>query len=253
MKMIGSIRWLANWVSMSVLKHTLGNRLKGEEESWLQVVSSNKPGLFNRVDFILDQCSKKRVLHIGFTDYPFTEQKIKVGALLHIQLQKITADLIGMDLNENAIGQYMSITKDEKVFKGDITLNYPVEVKAFQPELILISEVLEHLKDPYKAIDILYDSFQAGTQVLITVPNYTAMDTMSASLNQTESIHPHHHWYFSPFTLRQLLDDKRFVLNRLHFGMYYEAGTKINFVMKSFPFNGDCIMGLFTIIKQQEK
>ena len=239
-------------MSMSVLKYSLVNRLKGEGVSWLQAVSSNKSGLFNRVDFILDQCSNKRVLHIGFTDYPYTEQKIKIGALLHIQLQKTTANLMGLDVDENAIRQYISITKDENVFKGDITVAYPGEVKAFQPELIIISEVLEHLKDPYKAMDVLYQSFPAGTQVLITVPNYTALDTVSASLNQTESIHPHHHWYFSPFTVRQLLDDKRFELNQLHFGMYYVAGTKINFVLKNFPYNGDCIMGLFTIIKKQE-
>jgi len=239
-------------MSISVLKHSLGNRLKGEGASWLQVVSSNKPGLFNRVDFILNQCCNKRVLHIGFTDYPYTVQKIKDGALLHTHLQKATSNLVGLDLDENAIRQYISITKDEKVFRGDITVAYPAGVKAFQPELILISEVLEHLKDAYNAMDILYKSFAAGTQVLITVPNYTALDGISASLNQTESIHPHHHWYFSPYTLLQLLDDKRFELKQLHFGMYYEAGTKINFVMRDFPYNGDCIMGLFTIIKAQD-
>jgi len=250
--MSGSIKWLATWVSMSVLKHSLGSRLKGEGASWLQVISSNKPGLFNRIDFILDICQKKRVLHVGFSDYPYTEQKIKDGALLHIQLKKVTANLIGLDVDENVIRQYISITNDERVFKGDITHAYPGEAKAFQPELILISEVLEHLKDPHKAMDVLYQNFPSGTQVLITVPNYTALDTISASLNQTESIHPHHHWYFSPFTLRQLLDDKRFQLNQLHFGMYYQSGTKINFVMNHFPYNGDCIMGLFTIIKKKE-
>lgn len=252
MNIFGVIKWLATWMSMSVLKYSLGNRLKGEGVSWLQSVSSNKPGLYNRVDFILDQCCQKRVLHVGFTDYPYTEQKIKNEELLHIQLQKITSDLVGMDVDENAIRQYISITKDENVFKGDITLEYPSETTAFKPALVLISEVLEHLKDPYKAMDVLYGSFPAGTQVLITVPNYTALDSISASLNQTESIHPHHHWYFSPYTLRQLLDDKRFELNQLHFGMYYQGGTKINFIMKNFPFNGDCIMALFTIIKKQE-
>ncbi len=252
MKIINAIKWLATWLSMSVLKHSMSSRLKGAGASWLQVVSSNKPNLFNRVDFILDQCSKKKVLHVGFTDYPYTEQKIKDGALLHTQLQKVTTQLAGVDVDENAIRQYISITNDERVFLGDVTMAYPEEAKAFKPELILISEVLEHLKDPYKAMDILYRNFPAGTQVLITVPNYTSMDGLSASLNQTESIHPHHYWYFSPFTLRQLLDEQRFELNQLQFGMYYEAGTKINFVMKGFPFNGDCIMGLFTIIKKQE-
>lgn len=251
MKLIRSLNWLATWISLSVLKYCLGDRLKGEGASWLQLVSFNKPILFNRVDFILDYCRHKKVLHVGFTDFPYTEQKISNGTLLHLQLQKITDDLVGVDVDENAIRQYISITNDQKGFKGDITLAYPEEVIEFKPDIVLISEVLEHLKDPYKAIDILYQNFAAGTQVLITVPNYAALDCVAASLSQTESIHPHHYWYFSPFTLRQLLDDKRFTLNELHFGMYYRTGTKVNLIMKRFPYNGDCIIGLFTILKNK--
>jgi hypothetical protein len=235
---------------MMVLKHSLRSRLKGENAYWLKNVAPNKPRIFNRVDFILDQSNGKNILHLGFTDYPYTAEKISAGTLLHLQLKKIAKSLIGMDLSATAVKQYISLTQDINVFQGDITLEYPASAIEFAPDLILLSEVLEHLEDPYKAIDVLHQSFPSGTQILVTVPNYTSLDSFAASLNRSESIHPHHHWYFSPYTLCKLLDEKRFELNQLHFGMYYQPKARINIALKSFPFNGDCIIGLFTVLKK---
>jgi hypothetical protein len=237
---------------MWILKQSLNSRIKGDNKHWLQQVAPNTPCIFNRIDFILDYCREKSILHIGFTDYPYTSQKINEGSLLHIQLQKVAADLIGMDIDETAIQEYISQTGDRKVFNGDITIEYPASIVEYAPDLILLSEVLEHLRNPYQAINVLHNSFPAGTKVLVTVPNYTALDSFAASLNQTESIHPHHHWYFSPYTLRQLLDAKRFELEQLDFGMYYQPKTNINIALRDFPFNGDCIIGIFTIIKNKE-
>ena len=234
---------------MAMLKHSLKYRITGDNAHWLQNVPGNNPGIFNRVDFILNQCIEKRILHIGFSDFPFTEEKITNQSLLHIQLKKISKSLLGLDNDKNAIEQYTSLTIDSNVVYGDITKEYPQQAIAFKPDIILLSEVLEHLSEPYKAIDILYDSFVDETKILVTVPNYMALDSIVSSFSKTEAIHPHHHWYFSPYTLRKLFDDKRFKLLDLNFGMYYLQNTVINGVLKQYPFNGDCIMATFSIDK----
>lgn len=252
MKIKNWIHWAATWFGMTLLKKSLHYRLKGAGAGWLQSVSSNVPSIFNRVDFILDQCRKKRVLHIGFTDHPYTLERTQSGELLHLQLKKVTNQLAGLDVEANAISQYQAITNDTAVYTGDIMQNYPQAIIDFEPEIILLSEVLEHLTDPYKAVQLLYDHFPAGTIVLVTVPNYIALDSIASSLQKTESVHPHHHWYFSPFTLQKLFEHSNFQLQQLHFGMYYQPRTRINAVLKHFPFNGDCIMALFTIIKTNE-
>lgn len=246
---MNKIYWGITWLALSILKRSLRYRISGENVYWLQNVATNRILVFNRIDFILDQCMGKRVLHIGFTDYPFTIEKIKNDSLLHVLLQQSAGQLLGLDNDINSIQQYSKITKDENVVYGDITSHYPAEAINFKPGIILLSEVLEHLKDPYKAVDILYEGFPGGTRVLVTVPNHSALDTIAASLAKTESIHPHHHWYFSPYTLRRLFDDKRFHLEQLHFGMYYQHKAKINFALKQFPFTGDCIMAIFSITK----
>lgn len=249
MNIINAIKWGITWISLTILKRTLQYKLKEDSGYWLQPIQSNQPKIFNRVDYILDYCRHKRVLHLGFTDYPYTLQKISNGSLLHLKLKASTKSLIGMDIEEESIIQYSSATNDSNVFKGDVMIGYPLTVIEFKPEIILMGEVLEHLKNPGKAIEVLYESFGEGTTVLITVPNYTSLDSISASINKTETIHPYHHWYFSPYTLRQLFDEKRFKLKELHFGMYYQPKTKINRVLQNFPFNGDCIIALFTITK----
>ena len=234
---------------MAMLKHSLKYRITGDNEHWLQNVPGNKPGIFNRVDFILNLCIEKRILHIGFSDFPFTEEKINNQSLLHIQLKQISKNLLGLDNDKNTIEQYTALTNDSNVVYGDITKEYPQQAIAFKPDIILLSEVLEHLSEPYKAIHILYDSFDDGTKILVTVPNYMALDSIVSSFSKTEAIHPHHHWYFSPYTLRKLFDDKRFKLLDLNFGMYYLQNTVINGVLKQYPFNGDCIIATFSIVK----
>ena len=233
-----------------MLKRSTRNRLTGEGADWLQPVLTNDPAIVNRVDFIVEHSANKKVLHIGFTDHPYTVNRIQSGDLLHTRLKKITAELVGVDNETIAIQQYTSLTKDTNVFEADITIHYPKEVIQFKPELILLPEVLEHLKDPYKAIEVLHNSFADGTMIMVTVPNYVSLDSLASSVNRMESTHPDHHWYFSPYTLCQLLDDKRFKLLQLHFGMYYQPGTRINAVLKAYPFNGDCIIALFSIIKK---
>ncbi len=100
-----------------------------------------------------------------------------------------------------------------------------------------------------EAIEVLKNNFPDRTKVLVTVPNYASVQVMAASLNQKETIHPDHYWYFSPYTLCRLFREKDFELDELNFGMYYQMKTKINIVMKKFPFNGDCIIAIFSIKK----
>ncbi len=236
-------------MAMGMLKRSLRYRITGKNAHWLQDIRVKNVSIFNRVDFMLDQCLNKNVLHIGFSDAPFTIQKIKDGTLLHLQLQKVAKSLLGLDNNETAISQYCQETKDDAILSGDILTQYPAAAVAFNPEIILLSEVLEHLDNPKNAVDILYDSFCHGTLIIVTVPNYTALDSFASSLNKTEGIHPDHHWYFSPYTLGKLFDEKKFLMHELHFGMYYLQHTKINSVLKQYPFSGDCIMAIFSIIK----
>lgn len=250
MSVLKKISWLITWVSFKILKKTLANRINGKQNAfWIQTPKKNKVNIFNRVDFILDYCKNQKVLHIGCTDYPFAKKKLENHSLLNPLLKQVSANVTGIDNNKNSIEEYIMLTGDNEVYYCDIMQSYPSEVTSNGFDIILLSEVLEHLINPAKALDILHAHFTNGTQILVTVPNYAAVDGMAASLNKKEAIHPDHYWYFSPYTLCKLFDKDKFELQQLNFGMYYQRNTKLNMVMKSFPFNGDCIIAVFSIKK----
>ena len=80
-------------LGLAILKRSLRHTIAGENANWLQQLPVKDIAIFNRVDFILDKCTGKKVLHIGFSDYPFTVEKIGNGSLLHTQLKKVTAKI----------------------------------------------------------------------------------------------------------------------------------------------------------------
>lgn len=250
MDLLRKIKWLFTGLLFYILKVVLTDRIKGKRnETWIQT-PANKADIFNRVDFILNYCKNRSVLHIGCSDYPFTKQKLENNSLLHQHLKQVAAKVTGIDNNKGSIEEYSRITGDHDIYYSDIMQRYPEEINTDACDVVLLSEVLEHLSDPAGALDILFDHFNSGTHILVTVPNYSAIDSMAASLNKTESIHPDHYWYFSPYTLTKLFNKEKFDLVALHFGMYYQRNKKINSVLKAFPFNGDCIIAIFLIKKQ---
>lgn len=246
------INWIITGASLRLLKRSLQKRVQGEAAAFLQPIPIKGTGIFNRIDFILDECRNKKILHVGFSDHPFTAQRVKDGTLLHLRLKEKAAGLFGLDADDASVKLYTSLTGDTNVLCGDISIQYPPEAIGFKPELVLLGEVLEHLKDPHTAAAVLHQSFPHGTKILVTVPNYTALDNAAAALHQTESVHPDHYWYFSPYTLTRLFDAQKFTLEQLHFGMYYQPGKKINAVLQQQPFYGDCIMAVFSINKNEE-
>lgn len=248
----GKLNWGKTWAAMKILSRSLHYRLKGHGAAWLQQVGLPGTTVLNRSSFILDQVVGKKVLHVGFTDHPFTRERVNDRTLLHLQLKQKAAQLTGLDNDEASVQLYKELTGDENVCTGDIGTAYPQMATAAQPDFILLTEVLEHLRDPHTAVSVLHQSFPAGTQVLVTVPNYLALDNIAAGLHHAESVHPDHYWHFSPYTLRRLFDDRQFKLETFHFGMYYQPGVAVNAMLRRYPFYGDCIMAVFTILKPAE-
>ena len=237
-------------MSLGLLKKVLAFRIKGQQNKiWAQTPEKKHINIYNRVDFILKYCKDKKVVHIGCTDFPFTKAKLENNSLLHQFLQKVTEKITGLDNDKNSIEEYIKLTGAKDVYYGDIMQFYPQVVTGTGYDVILLSEVLEHLINPAKALEVLHEHFSNGTKILVTVPNYVSLSSLAASLNKTESIHPDHYWYFSPYTLCKLFNKEKFQLEQLHFGMYYQRDTKINAVMKNFLFNADCIIAVFSIKK----
>jgi Methyltransferase domain len=233
------LKWIFIWAGLNLLKRGLKFRISGEEEQWLQPVPIGE--LINRETFITGYCKNKTVFHIGFADAPYTKEKLKTGTLLHSLLQSVTIELFGIDPDQQAVAIYQQQTKDINV--AAVTLDEVSEQKIRQYNLVLIGEVLEHLRNPCAIIEQLEQKLKTGQEILVTVPNYISFDSMAASLHGKESVHADHEWYFSPYTLLKKFSKQKWQLSYFAYGKY--GNNQINPVQKQFPATGDCIITVF--------
>lgn len=56
-----------------------------------------------RDDYLLNLAKGRKVLHIGCTDWPYTEEKIENGTLFHDKLVKVAKKVVGIDISEEGV------------------------------------------------------------------------------------------------------------------------------------------------------
>jgi hypothetical protein len=236
---MNKFKWILIAAGMKLLKMGLRYRISNERKEWLQPIPGT--ALVNRQQYILDYCRNKSVLHVGFADAPYTGERIKNKALLHSALRNVTSYMFGIDTDENAVALYQRLTGDVNTKAVDLLKLR--DHKAIECEILIAGEVLEHTINPTSFIEACTTVTKTGQELLITVPNYTSLDSIAASLHGTESVHPDHEWYFSPYTLLKKFNKENWELLSFSFGMY--GSEKPNFIEASYPATGDCIIAVF--------
>jgi hypothetical protein len=163
-----------------------------------------------REDFILGATTGKRVLHVGFLDAPFTEERLRDGTLLHRRIAEVAKQLYGVDVAAESLDRYRAMTGDLNNALLDVQT---MPVALGQPfDVVVLSEVLEHLPNPMAALGHLRTlcASPPGCDLLVTVPNAYSLEHFAAAANNLERVHQDHYYYFSPTTLRRLLTDAGF-------------------------------------------
>lgn len=237
------LKWIFIGTGLYLLKSGLRYRIEGEQKKWLQTIP--KAELTYRDGFILSKCAGKKVLHIGFADSPFTESRINDGSLLHLKLKAVANKIWGTDIDKNSVELY-------KLKSGDTNVSAMV-IENLQSsffseyEIIVAGEILEHLNDPQTMIDELHQKMYSGQCLIVSVPNITSLDSIAASLNRTESIHPDHKWYFSPYTLLNKFSVSEWVMVDFKYALYdsgKQAEKKMNPLLRKFPNLSDCLVAV---------
>lgn len=167
-----------------------------------------------REEYLVDMSKGKRVLHFGFLDAPFSEDRVRSGDLLHLKLKQVASHLYGIDSNGPALDRYRQLTGDSNNDVEDIQQMGQPSIHSRSYDLILFPEILEHLGNPGKALENLKQVClkSAGAKLCVTVPNAYYAGSFLRALDGDEIVHPEHYYYFSPATLRKLLSDAGFAV-----------------------------------------
>lgn len=142
----------------------------------------------DRISFLLKTLPEQRrplkLVDIGAGGGEFTYMAKRAGL-----------DARGIEPNIG-YSEFARETYDVEVKTGEIR-----DLETASADIITLFHVLEHLPNPHAAIEKIYESLQAGGLVLIEVPNILALDS-----SPTNIFFKAHLWYFSPRTLRSLLE-----------------------------------------------
>lgn len=136
-----------------------------------------------------DLCRDKKVLHIGCSDYPFSNP----SSTLHASLSKIAKELHGCDVNG---------IEELRSYIPGVYFNSIDDVKDGY-DVILVPNIIEHLINPGIFIEALFKI--PFKQMFVLVPNYRIWEQAKYENGAfLERIHPDHYAWYSPYTLFHL-------------------------------------------------
>jgi len=161
---------------------------------FLQKVTVEKTKL-SRKNFISNYVRDKVVLHVGFVDWPITKEKKEN---LHLSIAPICKRLDGIDTNiTEEIKQLLTISN------GNIYNSWDQVENIY--DIIIVPEVIEHVGNLENFLNI-FNNFSA--QIIITVPDAYSLKNnfQETSDGYFEHVHPDHNYWFSPYTLKNVID-----------------------------------------------
>jgi len=171
--------------------------------------------LVQRVDFIKDICRDKKVLHLGCTDYPYTENSIEKNMLLHFELEKCASEIYGFDFDQKGIDILQSRDVGN-LYRAD--LEHLADVQLAETfDIIIAGEIIEHLSNPGLFLAGVKKFMRLDTKLVLTTVNaYCAMRFVIYALRGkggiNEPVHPDHVSYYSYSTMKLMLERHKYDL-----------------------------------------
>jgi len=182
--------------------------------------------LVQRVDFIKTICAGKKVLHLGCTNYPYTQDSIDKEMLLHFELEKIASSLYGFDFDQAGI-DVLAAAGGTDLFQADVEKLSEVPLdETF--DVIIAGEMIEHLSNPGLFLSGIQRFMGPQTKLVITTINaYCAMRfgiyILRGKSGANEPVHPDHVAYYSFKTLKLIVEREGLSVSEF---LFYDIGTE---------------------------
>ncbi len=187
---------------------------------------NNKFKLVERVEFIMKMCEGKKVLHLGCTNSPFTNESIKNDMLLHQDLKKVAKELYGFDYDAEGLEIFERIG-EKNIYWADLEKLDEVALdETF--DVIIAGEMIEHLSNPGLFLRGIKRFMNKDTNLVITTINaYSGMRFFIYSLRgrggANEPVHPDHVAYYSYRTLNLVIEREKLKIKDF---VFYDVGPE---------------------------
>ncbi len=180
----------------------------------------------DRTAFILERCAGRRVLHLGCTDWPLTEERFAEGTLLHQRLTTSAASVVGLDADAEGVAYF-----NQHGLAPCVCGN--VETASLEPlggtpfDVIVAGEIIEHLENPGLFLRACKPLLAPGGILLITTINAYCLFRSLRYLLGRELVHEDHNYYYSPRVLEKLVSRCGYRVDEM---LFHGTGREQHFV-----------------------
>lgn len=159
-----------------------------------------------REQWLVERAAGRRVIHVGFVDYPLLESKVSSGDWLHVRLAEVAESIVGIDVD--AEGVRWARNQGFEAYAIDASSKEQVEdLHVEAADLVIAGEVIEHTQAPGRFLSAMHALSKPGRgRLVVTTPNAYRLLNFLAPIARKEFVHPEHVAWHSPSTLRRLLE-----------------------------------------------
>lgn len=176
-------------------------------------------------ELILDLCKNKKILHIWCTDSPLTKERARKNKLLHQKLMKVTKNIDWLDYSRDDILYLKKEYNINYIYWWDI-IKWEYEIKLENTyDYIIFWDVIEHLENPWLALENIKKIMWKNTKLILTTPNVFQYKNILTYITWKEHVHPDHVFWPSKKTLDVLIWKCWFKIQ--HFEYCFEKHSKI--------------------------
>ncbi len=162
------------------------------------------PRPVHRIRYVQEQCVGRRVLDLGaYDETEVAKPQHTSWQWLHGEIARVASETLGVDASA-VLGETGRLETNfgTTILHGTVE-NLDEIVLAFQPEIIIVGELIEHTADTLGWLTRL-SRVAPGVRFLATTPNATSIINLALAFARRENCHEDHRQIYSFKTLATL-------------------------------------------------
>ncbi|UYI80039.1 MAG: class I SAM-dependent methyltransferase [Fusobacterium varium] len=163
---------------------------------------------YERIEKILELTKNKKILHLGCCDHiPLIKEKIIKKEWLHKELTENCKEVLGIDINEQALKYVKDEIGYSNILYLDITKDKDnKQILSQKWDYIVLGEILEHTDNPVEFLKQIINNYgKVIEKMIITVPNIICNEKVKKMKDiSSEIINSDHRYWFTPFTILKI-------------------------------------------------
>lgn len=170
----------------------------------LEAISLDRP--VDRIKYIVSACAGRRVLDLGAMDETAWNSKRGRGTWLHEEIARVALRVEGVDNSSLVPPSGLPTAQNALIRRGDIEdLGRLITELDEVPDAVVAGELIEHMENPLQFLRRLAQIPRlAGSELILSTPNATALHNFLIGLARRESTHHDHLCILSYKTLTTL-------------------------------------------------